>query len=339
MEERIQEARENLLGDPEDIEGETIQGHEFSDDFDFAAFIAAYQSMGMQGSRLGDAIHQLRHILEKKQRKPAEITVFLGYTSNMVSSGNREIIRYLVEHNLVDVLVTTAGGIEEDFLKTETDFIRGQFNAAGDTLREHGVNRIGNIYASNTGYIWFEDFIQPILQDLYEEQDKHGEQHTPSHIIRRMGETIEDPESVYYWAAENNIPVFCPTFTDGAIGSHLFYVKNEHNDFSVDMAGDIQSLNQLALDAEETAILILGAGPAKHHVCQANILRGGTDHAIYINTKQGFDGSDGGANPDEAVSWGKISKNTENAVKVHCDATIAFPLLVAGALHAGGGNK
>lgn len=41
-----------------------------------------------------------------------------------------------------------------------------------------------------------------------------------------------------------------------------------------------------------------------------------------------FDGSDSGARPDEAVSWGKIRGNAE-AVKVFADATIVFPLIVA----------
>jgi len=43
--------------------------------------------------------------------------IFLGYTSNLVSAGVRESIRYLVQHRMVDVIVTTAGGIEEDLIK------------------------------------------------------------------------------------------------------------------------------------------------------------------------------------------------------------------------------
>lgn len=43
--------------------------------------------------------------------------IFLGFTSNLISSGVREHIRYLVQHKMVDVLVTTAGGIEEDLIK------------------------------------------------------------------------------------------------------------------------------------------------------------------------------------------------------------------------------
>lgn len=48
-------------------------------------------------------------------------------------------------------------------------------------------------------------------------------------------------------------------------------------------------------------------------------------HVIFV---QEFDGSDSGARPDEAVSWGKI-KTTAKPVKVYGDATILFPLLVS----------
>lgn len=46
----------------------------------------------------------------------------------MISSGNREIIRFLCEHKLVDVLCTTAGGIEEDFIKCLANSFVGSFH-------------------------------------------------------------------------------------------------------------------------------------------------------------------------------------------------------------------
>jgi len=47
-----------------------------------------------------------------------------------------------------------------------------------------------------------------------------------------------------------------------------------------------------------------------------------------VNTANEFDGSDAGARPDEAVSWGKIKVDGES-VKVFAEATVVFPLLVA----------
>ena len=58
------------------------------------------------------------------------------------------------------------------------------------------------------------------------------------------------------------------------------------------------------------------------------MLRNGLDYAVYINNAQEFDGSDAGALPEEAISWGKILPNAQS-VKVFGDATILFPLLVA----------
>jgi hypothetical protein len=65
----------------------------------------------------------------------------------------------------------------------------------------------------------------------------------------------------------------------------------------------------------KTGIILLGGGLPKHHICNANMLRDGADYAVYVNTAQEFDGSDSGARPDEAVSWGKI-KSSARTVKV-----------------------
>jgi deoxyhypusine synthase len=39
--------------------------------------------------------------------------IYLGYTSNMVSSGMRETFCYLAKNRMIDIIVTTAGGFEE----------------------------------------------------------------------------------------------------------------------------------------------------------------------------------------------------------------------------------
>ena len=75
-------------------------------------------------------------------------------------------------------------------------------------------------------------------------------------------------------------------------------------------------------------MIILGGGVPKHHINNANLMRNGADFSVSINTAQEFDGSDSGAKPDEAISWGKIRPEA-TPVKVHADASIMFPLLVA----------
>jgi deoxyhypusine synthase len=55
-------------------------------------------------------------------------------------------------------------------------------------------------------------------------------------------------------------------------------------------------------------MIILGGGVVKHHICNANLMRNGADFAVFINTAHEFDGSDSGASPDEAKSWGASSR-------------------------------
>jgi deoxyhypusine synthase len=148
-------------------------------------------------------------------------TIFLGYTSNLISSGLRETIRYLVQNKMVDCIVSTAGGIEEDFIKCLAPTYLGDFALKGSELRMKGINRIGNLLVPNNNYGLFEDWLMPILEQMYQEQ-LGGQVWSPSKIINRLGKEINNPESVYYWAWKNDIPVFCPALTDGSLGGPFF---------------------------------------------------------------------------------------------------------------------
>jgi len=70
----------------------------------------------------------------------------------------------------VDVLVTTAGGIEEDLIKCLAPTFMGDFAMQGIQLRSKGLNRIGNLLVPNDNYCKFEDWVVPILDQLLVEQ-------------------------------------------------------------------------------------------------------------------------------------------------------------------------
>jgi len=226
------------------------------------------------------------------------------------------------------VAVTTGGGIEEDFIKCLGNFVLGDFRAPGKELRDKGINRIGNIYAPNKRYVEFEQWIQPILEEVYQNQKKTNKPITPSELIWKLGEKINNKESIYYWAWKNKIKVYCPTILDGALGDNIYFFKFKHPDFVLDIAQDVTEFNNTTIGIKKSGLLILGSGVVKHSILNANMLRNGADYAVYINNSQEFDGSDAGALPEEAVSWGKIRTGAES-VKVFGDATILLPILVA----------
>jgi deoxyhypusine synthase len=317
--------------------------------------IEGMRNMGFQASSVAkacDIINEMRAWRGvDKEGNPAKCTIFLGYTSNLISSGLRSTLKYLAKHNMISAIVTTAGGIEEDFIKCLGETYMGEFSLNGASLREKGLNRIGNLLVPNDNYCAFEEWVVPILEKMLEEQEeafaKYGNEvqedgtfawWTPSKIIDRLGKEINHEDSVLYWCHKNKIPVFCPALTDGSLGDMLFFhtFKSSPKQLRVDIVADIRKLNTMAMAATQAGMIILGGGVIKHHICNACLMRNGADYAVYINTGQEFDGSDAGARPDEAISWGKIKTDAKN-VKVYADATVVWPLIV-GATFAKGDN-
>ncbi|XP_017353303.1 deoxyhypusine synthase isoform X2 [Cebus imitator] len=297
-------------------ESAQVRGYDFNRGVDYRALLEAFGTTGFQATNFGRAVQQVNAMIEKKleplsqdedqhadltqSRRPLTgCTIFLGYTSNLISSGIRETIRYLVQHNMVDVLVTTAGGVEEDLIKCLAPTYLGEFSLRGKELRENGINRIGNLLVPNNNYCKFEDWLMPILDQMVLEQN-----------------------------TENHIPVFSPALTDGSLGDMIFFHSYKNPGLVLDIVEDLRLINTQAIFAKCTGMIILGGGVVKHHIANANLMRNGANYAVYINTAQEFDGSDSGARPDEAVSWGKIRMDAQ-PVKVYADASLVFPLLVA----------
>ncbi|CAM9413915.1 unnamed protein product [Ectocarpus fasciculatus] len=323
-----------------------VKGFDFNTGRDLDGIMAAAMTTGFQATNLAKAVEEVNRMrrwrLSDRPVKPDEdddlkdpavragvkATIFFSYTSNMVSCGVRETIRFLAQHKMVDCIITSAGGVEEDFLKCLRPTYLGDFNLKGRDLRLKGQNRIGNLVVENRNYCEFEDWLNPILNKMTDEQEADKVVWTPSTMIERLGREIDNEESIYYWCAKNNIPVFCPALTDGSIGDMIYFHKYKRPEFILDISGDVKRINDIAVRAPCTGMIIVGGGLVKHHVCNANLMRNGADFAVFMNTGQEYDGSDSGARPDEAVSWGKIKLDAK-PVKVYAEATLVLPLLVA----------
>ena len=302
-----------------------IEGYDFEQEFDFDTFMKSYSRTGFQASELGKAIEITKAMIRE------DVPIMVACTSNIVSSGLRDVLRYLVKHKKVHVLVTSSGAIEEDIMKTFMPFRLGDFHVKGKTLLDAGIGRIGNIFTTNEHYLRLEDFMRKVFAQLLEKQQETKDPASPSEIIKVLGEmldTDQKEESIVYWAAKNNIPIYCPGFTDGSIGDLLYFFMQQHPDIRIDIAKDHQKIVDYCLGQDKRGALILGGGIAKHYLLNANIFKEGLNYAVYISTAQFYDGSDSGGNQEEAVSWQKIHPDAMR-VKVYAEATLVFPLLVA----------
>lgn len=315
-------ARKNLFREGEEISGVAIRGYDFSSGPDYGKIVSSFHGSGFQATNLAKAIEIINRMIAEKAK------IYFGYTSNIISSGLRETVKFLVKNKKVDICVTTGGGIEEDIIKCLGDFILGDFRAKGSDLKARSVNRIGNIFVPNSRYVKFEKFVMPILEEFYHEQKSRGKPFTTYEIVWKLGERIGNERSICYWAWKNKIKIHCLTIMDGSLGDMIYFFKHKHEDFVIDISEDVKELNNSTIGLDKSGVIILGAGVVKHSILNANMYRNGADYAVYINNAHEFDGSDAGALPEEAVSWGKLTPESKR-IKVFGDATILFPIVVA----------
>lgn len=336
-EKQLQLAREyNYLKTKQPKKYEVVKGYDFSQPFDLANFLAAFKTTGFQATHLGAAIDLIKKMRQER------LKIVLTYTSNIITSGIRDVIRWLVQNKHVHALCTSGGGIEEDIMKCFGDFIIGSFEADSKKLYDKGMNRTGNIYVPSKLYVKFEKFLLPILEDFYQRQLKQGKIVNSVEMIREMGKRINNPKSVLYWAYRRKISVFCPSILDGAIGDVVWFFKHKHKEFKIDVAEDIFNMNNWPFKARESGIIALGAGSPRHYVLNAHIFKGGAKYVVYLTTTNEWDGSTSSSKPTEAYTWGKINlfkPFQKNSVHVEGDITITFPLVVAGAFMNKNGKK
>jgi len=262
----------------------------------------------------------------KMKREGAKI--YLTFTSNMATSGLRGLFAQLINLGMADVVVTTAGSIEEDIMKSlGEDFFIGEYHADDVALHEEGTNRVGNLLIKNESYERFEAWMKSSLERIYKKKGRHS----GSELIREIGFMLKDEDSILYQASKKGVPVFCPAITDGALGFHLFMFQQDHPDFIVDTIRDFKDLIFTTTHDDKKGIIALGGGVSKHFAILGTLLNGGAEYAVYMTTARYHSGSLSGATTQEAKSWGKI-KDDADAVTVIGDVSILFPVAMFAAL-------
>ena len=184
-----------------------IKRPDFDKELSIPELVASMSHIGFQATELGKSLDVLKKI------KKDNALLFLTFTSNMTSSGLREVFAWLCKKKIPGVLITTVGSIEEDIMKASGEFIAAGGKEDDSELRERGLNRIYNILVSNEHYTKFESFMEGVLEKAYEGQKKEGRQLTPSELFHAIGKDLDDENSILFQAAKNGIPIFCPAVT------------------------------------------------------------------------------------------------------------------------------
>ncbi len=254
-----------------------------------------------------------------------ETTVFLSIAGPMVPGGLRKIIRDLIADGHVDVVITSGANLTHDLLETFGGSHYREHDETDEELCQMGMGRIGDVYTKAQDFEVFEKKISTLLEEIAQKNN----QLNIREFITEIGNSIQDQESIICTAAEKNVPIYAPGLIDSMLGLQLWMFTQE-NQLTLDAPGDMHELSDIVYSSKKVATVILGGGLPKHYALASNILTGGVDAAIQVTLDRSEAGSLGGAPLEEAKSWAK-AKCGSKLVTVIGDATIIFPLMVAGA--------
>ncbi len=277
-------------------------------------------SGGFTAPKLGAAVEII------KEMKKNKVETFLSFTADIVSTGTRGAIVDLINSGIVNHIITTAGTVDHDLARSYKNYYRGDFMLNDAVLLREKKYRLGNVVIPQDHYgKIIEEKMMPFLEKEYEKKKKW----TITDLLRDLGKQMKK-NSILNAAYENGVDVFIPGYTDGSFGSQLWSFWEMNHDFAIDSLEDEHRLSEIVFNSAKGKMgaIIIGGGISKHHVIWWNQFRGGLDYAIYITTAQEFDGSLSGAQPREAVSWGKIKPRAKQ-VLIEGEATVLLPLIVA----------
>jgi len=280
-----------------------------------------YEAGGFTAKKIGEGVNLLERMVRKKH------TIALSFPACIIATGTRGVIKELVKQNMVDCIITTCGTLDHDIAREYRDYYHGSFMMDDIDLHKQDVNRLGNVLIPNDSYgTILEEKMQIWLAEMVSNKETWSSRELCADIGRRLGEN-----SILYWAWKNDIPVYVPGITDGAVGSQIWLFSQSH-DVHLDIIKDEQELADLFFNKDgKMGALILGGGIAKHHLIWWSQFRGGLDSAVYVTSAPEWDGSLSGARMREGISWGKLRENSQH-VTIEGDATVLLPLMIAALL-------
>ena len=264
-----------------------------------------------------------------------ETAIFLGLAGAMVPAGMRRIIVYLMEHRLIDCLVSTGANLFHDIHESlGRHHWMGSCSVDDKDLKDLGIDRIYDTFALEEEFYEADGFIAEFAKTL-----DPSRAYTTREFLYLLGKRLAEvgeEKGILSTAAEQGLPIYCPAVGDSSIGIALTILSDrEGRKVHLDPVADVVETARIVMRAKNTGVVYVGGGTPKNFIQQtevsAHYLGGGvTGHkyAVQFTADAPHWGGLSGCTFEEAQSWGKVQK-TARMVTAHVDATIALPLVVS----------
>jgi deoxyhypusine synthase len=267
-------------------------------------------------------------------------TTFLTLAGSTSAAGCMKIYSDMIKYNMIDVIVATGASIiDMDFFEALgfRHYQGSQFQ--DDTqLRENYIDRIYDTYIDEEELQTCDKTICDIADSL------EPRPYTSREFIKEIGKYLKTNAkkkgSLIETAYDNNVPIFCPAFTDSSAGFGLVMhqEKNPKKYITIDSIKEFRELTEIKIKSESSGLLMIGGGVPKNFVQDtvvcAELLGKKVDmhkYAVQITVADARDGACSSSTLKEASSWGKVNVSKEQMV--FAEATSVLPLIASDAYH------
>jgi|TARA_B110000211_G_scaffold228588_1_gene285045 deoxyhypusine synthase len=269
-----------------------------------------------------------------------DCSIFLTLAGSTSAGGCMDLYADLVKNNMIDAIVATGASIiDMDFFEALgfKHYQGSQFQ--DDTeLRENYIDRIYDTFIDEEELQTCDKVICDIANTL------EPRSYTSREFIKELGKYLKinrkKKGSLIETAYDNDVPIFCPAFTDSSAGFGLVMHQEQNPDkhMTIDSIREFRELTEIKLQSKQSGLLMIGGGVPKNFiqdtvVC-AELLGKKVDmhkYAIQITVADTRDGACSSSTLKEASSWGKVDVTKEQMV--FAEATSVLPLIASDAYH------
>ena len=305
--------------------------------FDSRKIISSMEKMSFVSRETANAANIYNEMLKDK-----ECTIFLTLAGSTSAAGCMHIYRDMVKYNMVDAIVATGASIiDMDFFEAlGFKHYQGSQYQDDNELRKNYIDRIYDTYID-------EEELQLCDKTIGEIADKlEPKTYTSREFVREIGKYLKSNAkkkgSLIETAYDNNVPIFCPAFTDSSAGFGLVMhqERNPKNHITMDSIREFRELTEIKIKSKGSGLFMIGGGVPKNFIQDtvicAELLGKEVDmhkYAIQITVADSRDGACSSSTLKEASSWGKVDTTKEQMV--FAEATSVLPLIASNAYHIG----
>ncbi|MGD0694516.1 MAG: deoxyhypusine synthase family protein [Terriglobia bacterium] len=292
------------------------------------ALLEKMEGISFQGRNLGTAYGVWRRMLQDR------VMIMMGLSGAIIPGGMRRLVVYLIKNRLIDCLVSTGANFFHD-MHESIGRLHFQCSPSIDDveLQKNLIDRMYDTLVDEEEFREEDEFMGQFAASLDQSRP-----YTTREFLYLMGREISKKskeDGIVTAAYKARIPLYCPAIGDSSIGIGI--AENRHlgkNQFTFDIVGDVLETARLASESPASGVVYFGGGTPKNFVQQSEVTatfmrqaHNGHKYAVQVVTDAPHWGGLSGCTFEEAQSWGKIAHNASMAT-VHCDSTIAMPMLV-----------